>query len=121
MRTFLNVVKVCTISVVHGLTILNKNMAQIKKTNNIYRYMVGCIIQGYRTKRYFLFKKRFSKAFRNMVEVYTKESLKIRPSKMIIDELCFDISTHGKITIDYEKRSLNFIKNFFGKVAGIGY
>lgn len=119
MRTFLNVVKVCTISAEPELSLLNKNMGQISKANNIYRYIVGCVVQGRRTKRYFLFEKRFSKAFRNMVESYVKESLKIIPSKMIIDELCFDISVHGQITIDYEKRTLNSIKNFFGKVAVI--
>lgn len=83
--------------------------------------MSGCVIQGRRTKRYFLFKKRFSKAFMNMVEIYVKENLHFYPSKMIVDELCFDISVHGKITIDYEKRTLNSIKNLFGKVAGNDY
>lgn len=121
MRIFLNVVKVCTISVELELILLNKNMGQIRKTKKIYKYMLGCVIQGHRTKRYFLFKKRFSKAFKNMVEIYLKESLKIRPNKMIIDELCFDISVHGRITIDYKKRTLNFIKNFFGNLAGNGY
>lgn len=91
---------------------------RIEKSKRIYKYICGCIIEGRRTKRYFLFKKRFSKAFRNMAEIYLKESLNIKPNKMIVDELCFDILVHGKITIDYEKRSLNFIKNFFGNVAG---
>lgn len=119
MRTFLNVVKVCTISAEPELSLLNKNMVRIRKTKKIYEYILGCVIQGRRTKRYFLFKKRFSKAFRNMVEIYLKESLKIKSNKLIIDEICFDISVHGKITIDYEKRTLNLIKNFFQNIAVI--
>ncbi len=120
MRRFLNAVKACIISVGLELTLLSRNMGQIGKTKNIYKYMLGFVIQGSKTKRYFLIKKRFSKAFRNMVKEYLVDKMIYHlPSKNDVDKACFEIMLG--YDIDDPIRNIKKINNFFRKVTGIIY